>query len=146
MNEVQPAINDLLKRRRAIMEEIEETELGQALTKIDAALAALGAEVPKAPPRRAIRRRRKPSNGSVRFKAQALLDEANKCWDYDAILAEYDSRGESIIASDPKAALRTALWAMVQAEDARRCGDGVFRSAKFDDEPLPGQVRLVAES
>jgi hypothetical protein len=118
------------------MKAIGQTELGQALHRIDAALGALTAQLPNeegATTNGEQRKRRQSTGGnSVRSKAQQLLDEADRSWDYEAILAEYEHRGKPITAANPKAALRTALWSMVNDHDAVRVGNGVFKSARFE--------------
>ncbi len=144
MNEIDSAVKDLTRRRKSVMDTLAETELGRALVRIDAALAALaGEDHPVAsgdsPSRRASgssRKKREPTTGSVRSKAQTLLDEADRTWGYDAILAEWQRRGDPIKAADPKAALRTALWAMVKSGDAIRVEGGLFKSSKFAPEEV----------
>ena len=85
MHEIESAVKDLTRRRKAVMDALAETELGRALVRIDAALAALVDETPvstnghtAAPSGSGTSRKRAPTAGSVRFKAQTLLDEADR--------------------------------------------------------------------
>jgi hypothetical protein len=68
---------------------------------------------------------------SVRWKAQTLLDEGDRVWTYDEILAEWERRSDPIAVADPRAALRTALWGMVNAGVAVKVNNGDYRSSKF---------------
>ena len=123
---------DLTRRRKRVMDALlaAQPELGHQLQRLDAAIEALGG--PGGPgPTGAPRRRRRPAEGSVRDKAQKLLDSENRTWTYDQIIERYKQMGDAIEAENPKAALRTALGAMVKAGDAFRVAEGMFRSAKF---------------
>ena len=134
MSGIESAVNDLRRQRRKTLSQIASSEAGQTLMKIDAALEALtGEPEPGGLDISASRRTRgrKPTEGSVRDKAQKLLDEADLAWTYDGILGAWEERGDPIKATDPKGALRTAVASMVNAGDALRVGEGRFVSTKW---------------
>jgi hypothetical protein len=124
------AVKLLLKRRKELRTAIAQTPEGQELAEVEGALLALGVDAEQ--PSGATRRRgRHTAEGSVRSKAQRLLDEEDRGWLYDDIIVEYERRGEPIQGADPRAALRTALWALQKEGHAVRLDDGAFFSTKF---------------
>jgi hypothetical protein len=124
------AVKLLIKRRKELQAAIAQTPEGAELAEVEGALVALGVD-PSEPAAQSRRRGRQTAEGSVRSKAQRLLDEDSRAWTYDELIAEADHRGEGFQGTDPKAALRTALWAMQKSGEAVRLSDGSFMSAKY---------------
>ncbi len=117
------------------MDAIAESELGRKLARVNAAIEALTGEPPAASPPTKERKKRLPTKGSVRWKAQMLMDRMEGPWTYDQILKYFVDAGDPVQGQDPKAALRTAVHAMVKVGDAIRVEDGIFKSSKFAATP-----------
>lgn len=58
----------------------------------------------------------------------SIVDEdPDKVWDYDGMRTEFDVRGRPLGGKDPKATLRTAVWALAKDGQVERVGPGGFR-------------------
>lgn len=131
----QTAIKLLVKQRKTVAHRIAQTDDGRELERLDGALRALGVDpLDPAPPAR-----RTSTADSVRSKVQRLLEEIpGRSWTYDQIIEAYEVRGDPIGGKEPKAALRTALWAMQKDGVAVKLDSGTFglsaeRIAALDD-------------
>ena len=151
MNETASIAQAILDLRMVLVERLLKTDLGQEITRLDDAYAALSGQAP--PPWRPGPASAAPApvdeaseiklNGgperkiSLRVRVQQLLEEAPVRWTYDDVVRELERRGVELTGTDGdrKSSLRTAVWTLVKKKHVTRGEDeGVFWATKYDAE------------
>jgi len=125
--------DDAVAQAEALLRQRREEHLAQ-VEKIDAALAALAGSVPT-------NLNRYPfqsdggtgaiTNKSVRMMLLDLLNESDRDWSVNEILAEYMKRGTPIHGKDPSNALRAAIADANKAHTIVRTDVGRYAAAQY---------------
>jgi hypothetical protein len=68
---------------------------------------------------------------SVKEMALSLMESQGRVWTYDDIMEEYQRRGTPIHGTQPKQALRTAVWELVKSGKVVSIEPGKFKAARF---------------
>jgi hypothetical protein len=82
---------------------------------------------------------------SVRTLLLNLLEEADRDWSANEVLAEYERRGTPIHGADPSNALRAAISDANKAKQIVRTAVGRYKSARFEKVIPPGQVAAFSD-
>lgn len=112
-----------------IAEQLEKERAGRlhevkVLDSIIAELRALGT----AP---AVRKTRSPAGPSVRSRTLALMEENDRDWATNEVVAEYENRGVALNSEHPANAVRSSIADLLTRGLIERSGTGRYRATKF---------------
>ena len=130
MAEIAELVEQLERERTARLHEVEV--LGTAI----AQLQSITVTVPAAA--------RRSSGASVRALTLHLMEEADRDWTTNEVVAEYEHRGVTLNSQHPANAVRSSLADLLAHERIERTGPGRYRATKFTARPLSLEgVRLT---